>query len=313
MRIDELFSVKYGINMELNSCEITDADDPDGINFVARTESNNGVVARVKPVRGKKPQEAGLITCAAGGSVLSTFLQKEPFYSGRDLFVLKPLRSMSMNEKLFYCMCITKNAYKYSYGRQANKTLPSINLPNIIPEWVYDFSVQPISTAIGLDNKIPNLNMIGWKVFPLSKLFHISTSQDLSLQDQEPGQVPYITSTAENNGVAAYVKAKPSQQSNTLTVARNGSVGSTFYQEVPYCASPDDIRILTPKFKMNKFSALFIKTIIEREKFRFAYGRKMGTSRLRSLEIKLPVADSGDPDTLYMENYIKALPYSDRI
>lgn len=25
------------------------------------------------------------------------------------------------NEKLFYCMCIQKNAYRYSYGRQENK------------------------------------------------------------------------------------------------------------------------------------------------------------------------------------------------
>lgn len=75
-KVNELFEVKYGINMELNTCIEAEDGDPDAINFVARTESNNGVSARVKPVEGKEPQPAGLITCAGGGSVLSTFFAR---------------------------------------------------------------------------------------------------------------------------------------------------------------------------------------------------------------------------------------------
>ena len=55
-KVNELFEVKYGINMELNTCIEADSDDTDAVNFVARTESNNGVSARVKPVEGKEPQ-----------------------------------------------------------------------------------------------------------------------------------------------------------------------------------------------------------------------------------------------------------------
>lgn len=47
----------------------------------------------MKPVKGKKPQRAGIITCAGGGSVLSTFLQVEPFYSGRDYIQLSDIDS----------------------------------------------------------------------------------------------------------------------------------------------------------------------------------------------------------------------------
>lgn len=127
-RLNELFDVKYGINMELNSCVETDLDDPEGINFVARTESNNGISARVKKVEGKTPQPAGIITCAGGGSVLSTFLQEEPFYSGRDLYLLIPLQPMSKLAKLFCITVIKANKYRYSYGRQANLTLPYLEL-----------------------------------------------------------------------------------------------------------------------------------------------------------------------------------------
>lgn len=114
--------------MELNTCIEAEDGDPDAINFVARTESNNGVSARVKPVEGKEPQPAGLITCAGGGSVLSTFLQEEPFYSGRDLYLLIPLQPMSKLAKLFCITVLKANKYRYSYGRQANITLPYLEL-----------------------------------------------------------------------------------------------------------------------------------------------------------------------------------------
>ena len=127
-KVNELFAVKYGINMELNTCIEAEDGDPDAINFVARTESNNGVSARVKPVKGKEPQPAGLITCAGGGSVLSTFLQEEPFYSGRDLYLLIPLQPMSKLAKLFCITVLKANKYRYSYGRQANITLPYLEL-----------------------------------------------------------------------------------------------------------------------------------------------------------------------------------------
>ena len=127
-KVNELFEVKYGINMELDTCIEAEPDDTDAINFVARTESNNGVSARVKPVDGKEPQPAGLITCAGGGSVLSTFLQEEPFYSGRDLYLLIPLYPMSKLAKLFCITVLKANKYRYSYGRQANITLPYLEL-----------------------------------------------------------------------------------------------------------------------------------------------------------------------------------------
>lgn len=123
-KLKDLFRIKYGINMELVACE----QEGGTINFVARTAENNGVVARVRPVEGKTPQPAGLITIAGGGSVLSTFLQREPFYSGRDLFVLDALEPMDNYAKLFITTLIQKEKYKFSYGRQANKSIPDIEI-----------------------------------------------------------------------------------------------------------------------------------------------------------------------------------------
>ena len=135
IKLSELFDVKYGVNLELNKLE----HDPNGINFVSRTAQNNGVSAKVKLLFDIDPIEAGMLTVAGGGSVLETFVQPEPFYSGRDLYYLRPLIEMKLEEKLYYCMCIRANKYRYNYGRQANRTLKDIPVPSMkeIPEWVH--------------------------------------------------------------------------------------------------------------------------------------------------------------------------------
>jgi hypothetical protein len=133
--VSELFTIVYGTNLEMvrmNQCA-------NGINFVSRTFKNNGVAAKVALVSGIEPACGGVLSVACGGSVLETFVQLEPFYSGRDLFFLKPKEPMCAEELLFYATCIRANKYRYSYGRQANKTLKDIKVParQSIPSWIY--------------------------------------------------------------------------------------------------------------------------------------------------------------------------------
>lgn len=97
----DIFNIQYGINMELNACEPCNMNDKDAVAFVARTSENNGVSAFVKKEPGMAPQAAGTITCAGGGSVLSTFVQVHDFYSGRDLYLLHAKEKLSVKTKLF--------------------------------------------------------------------------------------------------------------------------------------------------------------------------------------------------------------------
>lgn len=133
VKLSSLFDVRYGVNLELNKLE----NDPDGINFVSRSAQNNGVSAKVKRLSDVAPIQAGVLTVAGGGSVLETFVQPEPFYSGRDLYYLIPKTEMSLEQKLYYCACLRANKYRYNYGRQANRTLRDIKVPALteMPAW----------------------------------------------------------------------------------------------------------------------------------------------------------------------------------
>ena len=212
---------------------------------------------------------------------------------------------------------------KYSFGRKYRKKLLNSYIklpvtPGKEPDWEYMKQYIMLLNSKEISSNVLNspmeLSTISkWKEINISDLFDITVSHDDNLQNSDKGETFYIASSSENNGMTACINANPSQNKNTLTIARNGSVGSTFYQPKPYCASPDDIRILTPKFNMTKYSGLFIKTIIEMEKFRYTYGRKLGSNRIKNMKIRLPMNSKNEPDLDHMENYIKALPYSDRI
>lgn len=53
-------------------------------------------------------------------------------------------------------------------------------------------------------------------------------------------------------------------------------------------------------------------TILDKERFRFSFGRKRKAT-LKDTLIRLPATSNGDPDWNYMEEYIKSLPYGDCI
>lgn len=304
--------MKYGVNLELNSCQLVDKNNINGINFVARTSDNNGVVARVAKIEGIEPQKAGTLSCAAGGSVLSTFLQTKPYYSGRDLYVLTPKRKMSDKEKLYWCMAIKANAYRYNYGRQANKTLENLELPDKLPKWIDEVKMEPIKSNIKY--KKLEVNTEKWSGFLLDDLFVFSKGKRLTKSDMVAGNTNFLGAISNNNGVREKIFTDYYWQPNCITVNYNGSVGEAFYQKEPFWAS-DDVNVLYAKdfWTLNQYIAMFIITVIKANKYRFGYGRKWTMEKMKETIIKLPSDINGKPDFEYMEKYIKSLPYSDRI
>ena len=316
--ITEIFHIRYGNQFDFSKMDTT--TDLNGINFISRSSQNNGFMSKVEKYNDTEPFEAGLITVTMGGSyLLASFVQPDPFYTAQNIKVLKPKIELTLKQKLFYCTIIEANRFRYhSHSREANSTFDEMVIPSP-DEFNLDLEKFSLSTPFinnPLLNKHHDLISNNWLPFNIEKLFTVCVSNDSNLTDsytETEGNIPYISSTQSNNGISGYIDADASNDSNTITVARNGSVGSTFYQPKNYCASPDDIRILKPKFICNKYVGMFLITVIEREKYRYAYGRKFGTKRLKDTIIFLPSTKEGDPDFIFMEEYIKSLNFSNLI
>jgi hypothetical protein len=139
-KISDIFNIKYGNSLELINLEKSNSSKPKAIPFVSRTEKNNGVSAFVEEVFDIETNSAHTLSVAVGGSVLSTFYQPEPYYTGFHILVLQPKYTFSVLEMMFYAYCIQLNKYKYNYGRQANRTLKDILIPKDMPDKYEDFN-----------------------------------------------------------------------------------------------------------------------------------------------------------------------------
>jgi len=310
-QLDEIFDVWYGVNLELVNCEQIE----NGIPFVSRQSVNNGISGYVKPID-IVPNPAHSLSIAGSGSVLSTFYHDYEYYSGRDVYIAKPKQNLSKEQMLYYAYVIENNKYRFNYGRQANKTLKNILIPDIseLPDFVnrilisdYQFEKEPI-----IDKQI-SLNTCNWKWFRYDEIFEIKKGKRLTKADMIDGDINYIGATDSNNGITAKISNDEHiHNSNTITVSYNGSIAETFYQDKPFWAT-DDVNVLYPKFELNQYIAIFLCTLIYKEKYRFNYGRKWDKEMMNKSQIKLPVTKEDKPNWQFMEDYVKSLNYSGNI
>jgi len=299
IKVSDLFEVYYGSNLELNAL----SRDDQGINFVSRTEKNNGVSAKVKRLADIEPIPCGTISVAGGGSPMESCLQLQPYYSGRDVLYLVPKKPMPSEVKLFYCVCLKANRFRFSFGRQANATLKDLLIPSEqeIPKWVKEFSVKKY--AVGLLSSIElemksqptsqsEANIV---LVPLSSLFEplngIATS-GLKRFSEKPDDsyVPLVRpSYRQSTSIAAYVSKKSVNPKfvfpkGTLYVSTNGQGSHTYaYVSVSEFIPNSDVCVLIPKRNMNLQEKLYYAQCITNNRYKFSYGRKPKGDRLKSI------------------------------
>lgn len=81
------------------------------INFVGRSNFNNGITQKVNEIQGLAPYESGCLTLALGGAYLgSCFIQEEPFYTSQNVVVLVPKKDIDFEAKQFIATAIFKES-----------------------------------------------------------------------------------------------------------------------------------------------------------------------------------------------------------
>ncbi len=307
-----IFDIEYGNQLDRNKLSLDD----DGTHFISRSSQNLGIDCKVSAIEGLEPYPKGLITVSLGGTyLLSSFVQPEPFYTAQNIKVLRPKSDMSFRQKVFYCCAIARNRFRYtSHGREANKTLYNLLVPDDIPGWVGSIEIPEISgKPASLENR--NLFESDWKWFRIAELFDVSGSKTTPLADLEErgeGEFPYITTQDTNNGVGGfYDYYTENKDGRGLLTVESAVIGYCTYQNRPFSAS-DHVEVLYPKFRMDSYIAMFLVTILNMEQFRYNYGRKCSQTRLKRLKIKLPSKEDS-PDFEFMREFIRSLPYCRRI
>ncbi len=329
-RYDNIFIVKKG--KRLTKADMDDGETP----FISATASNNGITNYIDA----EPQHEGnTITVNYDGSVGEAFYQPDPFWALDDVNVLYPNNDnypdfhINKYNAMFLISIIMKEKFRYNYGRkwkldrmnEAIMYLPVDKKED--PDFAYmeeyikilfeKISFEKI-VSDSLSKKDVKISIEKWKPFRYDNIFIVKKGKRLTKADMDDGETPFISATASNNGITNYIDAEPQHEGNTITVNYDGSVGEAFYQPDPFWAL-DDVNVLYPNndnypdFHINKYNAMFLISIIMKEKFRYNYGRKWKLDRMNEAIMYLPVDKKEDPDFAYMEEYIKSLKYSSNL
>ena len=324
-RLGDLFSEMYKAEAHVKGeLECYDIPLDNTIRFVSRTEMNNGCDCYVLNNGLSGIEKANAI--AIGDTTATCFYQGEDFVCG-DHMVICRADWINLHTALFIISMLKQEKYKYSYGRAFKMELISntmLKLPaaaDNTPDWDYmesyikSLNHKPLATANRGGYGSHTLGVETWKDFCLGDYFEIKKGKRLTSDEQTEGSTPYVGAIDSNNGIANYIGQNAIHAGNTISLSYNGSVGEAFYQPKPFWAT-DDVNVLYFReengAEFNKYIALFVCAVLRQEKYRYSYGRKWILDSMKSTVIKLP-EKSGKPDWTYMEDYIKSLPYGDRI
>ena len=301
------------------------AHDESTIAYVTRTDQDNGVKSLVRGASLTNVESGNAIVIGDTTSTIS--YQPSPFVAGEHIIAARA-DWLNKYTGLFITCLMRQERYRYSYGRAYKLDLirnTKLKLPVTTdgkPDWhwiesyVDSLRSKPLTTSNAVKPRF--FDALAWEWFKLGGddgLFEIRKGKRLTSDDQTDGDTPYIGAIDSNNGVTNYIGQNPIHEGNTISLSYNGSVGEAFYQPVPYWAT-DDVNALYLRDEygtLTPATGLFVCTVLKHDKYRYSYGRKWTLDNMNDTMVKLPATPEGKPDWQYMENYIKSLPYGDRL
>lgn len=343
---------------------------PGTLNAVQSGEGNNGVLGKIslEYVKSKKYKYTlkKCLTVARTGS--SGYVSFQPYgcvVGDSAKIMILPEDIASTNVYLYLQTILTKHRYKYAYGRKVteeNYFKDSISLPILvskdgspvydeqkrfseegyIPDWEYmeHYITQLKHKPIKTKNKsieVFNLNINSWKEFRFGDLIdepykgHAYTKEDLDnpTVNDNIGSLLYITRTAENNGCEMRTSddgLEYIEEGNAITVG--DTTATCFYQKERFITG--DHMVIIRADWLNEKTALFVLSILNKEKYKYSYGRAFVIDKIKDTIIYLPIVHNENgsemidsdhkyskngyiPDWKFMESFISSLPYGDRI
>ena len=314
------------------------------IPFLGATDSNNGVTRFLtyqeidsssktgdmhnSPIE-KKLFPGHAIAVTNNGSVGHAYYQATEFTCSHDINPLY-LRDHEMNrdEADFLIKAIEEQGKLFQYARKwrpirmvkSKIMLPVNDAGEPDYEYMAEYTRQKRNAMLDKYREyaeervaelgdivdIPALDEKEWTHFKMPEVFDlIQRGKRLKNADHVPGIVPYVSSTANNNGVDDYIEATPGTRvfGDCISLANSGSVGTAFYEPFEYVAS-DHVTALKTE-GMSKYVYLFLTATIEKQGSNFNFNREINDARIKNMQIMLPVDDAGEPDYAYMEQYAK--------
>lgn len=345
---DEIFVVRKGFYNKK-----PDQSGKGDIPFIGATDKHNGVTAYYtyneidnasktgeepnQPIKSKIfPPHAVCVT--NNGSVGYAYYQDKEFTCSHDVNPLY-IKNGQFNKynALFVATVIMEDRYRWGYGRKwrpERMVKSQIKLPaksDGTPDWEFMTNyMKALHCTVPKTHAKNSTNIFDskWEMFsvlsllkekgtPIKERIYKAKSYskiDLEFQRQYDSDcLPFVSRTEENNSVDGWVHflGDPSEIEEGNALVIGDTTATISYQEKPFVTGDHIVVIRAPW--LNKYTGLFIKAVLEKERYRYSYGRAFKMDLVKNTKISLPVNDSEEPDWESITKYMKSLPEGDLI
>lgn len=339
--IDDIYKAEPHSKVLLN---VRDRPRGDDVPFVTRTESSNSVDCYVSSSDVDTEPGNALVV----GDTTSTISYQSDAFSTGDHIVVIRANWLNVWTGLFIVTLLRKERFRYSYGRAFR--IPAIKEVQLLlpakkdgtPDWQWverymkSLKAKPLSTNNGIDHVLP-LDTRAWHPFLLCRLFDAGMGNgiDAITTSTDKPKYNYVSRNSNENGVTMRVDEIEGERpfsAGSLTLALGGSyLGACFAQDEPFYTA-QNVAVLQDTHSIPIEAKLFVATLVRFEstiKYQ-AFGRELNAHYKKDFTVRLPIRRTDDgspyidenheysdegylPDWKYMRDYIKHLPYADRL
>lgn len=295
------------------------------IPYITRSDKNNGIDMFIGEQPKYKKDEGNVLTI--GLDTQTIFYQPIPFYTGQNIQVIRHPRMNRYNAS-FLIVTIKILLQKFNWGgngatltrlKRSKVFLPITGKQEIDWQFMEEYMRRKetllLKSAVEkLCKRLIHKEILGggkllrsqWKPFSFTEVFtEIQRGKRLKKADHTEGTVPYVSSTALNNGVDGFVGNEGGVRKfeDCITIANSGSVGSAFFHQYEFVAS-DYVTQLKRK-GLDKYAYLFMVPIINRLSEKYSFNREINDERIKREKILLPINDKGEIDFDFMSSFMQ--------
>lgn len=314
-------------NSSIDGIRLID-DGEKSVPYITRSDANNGL-ARFVSAKNYEfgSDDGGCIT--VGLDTQTAFYQPHKFVTGQNVQVITG-KNISEDVAQFLVPILRQQmTAKFNWGgngatlgrmKRLSVMLPVTDSGEPDYEYMAEYAQQKRNAMLAkyrayVEERIAELGEVAeipalvekeWAHFKMPEVFNvIQRGKRLKNADHIPGNIPYVSSTANNNGVDDYIEATSGTRvfCDCISLANSGSVGTAFYEPFAFVASDHVTALKTDG--LTKYEYLFIASMIEKQGSNFNFNREINDARIRNMQIMFPVTDSGEPDYEYMKQYVK--------
>lgn len=326
-RIRDVFKVENSKPYHKDNLKSSNA----GIPYITRTSINNGLEDIIEFDRNFVLNKGNAISLGAENT--DFFYHTYDYVTGNKMY---RIHHDNINKFIgLFLVQVFKSSIKgagFGYGKGLTGTrfkdrvilLPVDN--NNSPNWLFmeDYAKQEMKSQaekivdyyekklIDEANILLDLEGVKWNLFQIDEIFDVKRVEGKPINNYENGNIPYVTTSSENNGITNFVNSIESDISKRSAISVDPVGGTTFYHEYDFVGrgfSGSSINLLYND-NLNSLNSKFVCSAIEKvSKVKASYGIHFNGNRLRSAKVLLPSDENGNPNWKYMTDFIKKLEH----